>query len=175
MCGCTIFGAAAHFVSRCVFSVLAIIMQQRVAGNGPIPLCAPQDRHRHVHRRRRLRHHGGRLYWPPHPERLGSHHWRLRVTPNLLIGTYLVLTFAELFLSPMGISFVSKVAPPKCKGLMMGGWFVATAVGNYMVSIIGMLWGGLPLWVLWGILVVLCLISALFIFSIMKKLESATA
>ena len=47
------------------------------------------------------------------------------VTPNLLISTYLVLTFAELLLSPMGISFVSKVAPPKYKGMMMGCWFGA--------------------------------------------------
>ena len=44
------------------------------------------------------------------------------VTPNLLITTYLILTFGELLLSPMGISFVSKVAPPKLKGLMMGGY-----------------------------------------------------
>ena len=71
----------------------------------------------------------------------------------------------------MGISFVSKVAPPKYKGLMMGGWFAATAVGNYLVSIIGMLWGGLPLYVLWCILIALCLLSAVFIFSIMKRLE----
>ena len=107
----------------------------------------------------------------PVPDALSTATGDYRVTPNLLISTYLVLTFAELFLSPMGISFVSKVAPPKYKGLMMGGWFAATAVGNYLVSIIGMLWGGLPLWVLWGILVALCLLSALFIFSIMKKLE----
>ena len=107
----------------------------------------------------------------PVPDDLASTTTDYRVTPNLLISTYLVLTFAELFLSPMGISFVSKVAPPKYKGLMMGGWFAATAVGNYLVSIIGMLWGGLPLWMLWGILVVLCVISAVFIFSIMKKLE----
>lgn len=96
------------------------------------------------------------------------------VSPNMLISTYLVLTFAELFLSPMGISFVSKVAPPKYKGAMMGLWFAATAIGNYLVSIIGMLWGGLELWVLWAILIALCLISALFIFSIMKRLENAT-
>ncbi|MBE6286630.1 MAG: peptide MFS transporter [Mediterranea massiliensis] len=93
------------------------------------------------------------------------------VSPNWLISTYLVLTFAELLLSPMGISFVSKVAPPKLKGLMMGGWFAATAIGNYMVAIIGYLWGGLPLWMLWGILIVLCLLSALFMFSMMKRLE----
>jgi len=96
------------------------------------------------------------------------------VSPNLLISTYLVLTFAELFLSPMGISFVSKVAPPKYKGAMMGCWFAATAIGNYLVSIIGMLWQHLPLWALWTILIVLCSLSALFIFSIMRKLEDAT-
>ncbi|MCH5217504.1 MAG: peptide MFS transporter [Muribaculaceae bacterium] len=96
------------------------------------------------------------------------------VSPNWLISTYLVLTFAELLLSPMGISFVSKVAPPKLKGSMMGGWFAATAVGNYLVSIPMILWGKLPLWALWGILIIICLISAVFIFSMMKKLEAAT-
>lgn len=93
------------------------------------------------------------------------------VSPNWLISTYLILTFAELLLSPMGISFVSKVAPPKYKGMMMGGWFVATAIGNYMVAIIGYLWGSMQLWMVWSILIVLCLLSALFIFSVMKKLE----
>ncbi len=94
-----------------------------------------------------------------------------KVSPNWLISTYLILTFAELLLSPMGISFVSKVAPPKYKGMMMGGWFVATAIGNYMVAIIGYLWGDIQLWIVWSVLIVLCLLSALFIFSIMKKLE----
>ncbi|MDR0988678.1 MAG: peptide MFS transporter [Prevotellaceae bacterium] len=93
------------------------------------------------------------------------------VSPNWLISTYLVLTFAELLLSPMGISFVSKVAPPKYKGMMMGGWFAATAVGNYMVAIIGYLWAGIPLWIVWGVLIILCLLAAIFIFSIMKRLE----
>ena len=93
------------------------------------------------------------------------------VSPNWLVSTYLVLTFGELLLSPMGISFVSKVAPPKYKGLMMGGWFVATAIGNFLVAIPGFLWGNVPLVVVWGVLVALCLLSALFIFSIMKRLE----
>ncbi|MDR0994960.1 MAG: peptide MFS transporter [Tannerella sp.] len=97
------------------------------------------------------------------------------VSPNWLIGTYLTLTFAELLLSPMGMSFVSKVAPPKYKGLMMGGWFAATAVGNYMVSFISNIWGDLPLWMVWSVLIVLCLLSALFIFSIMKRLEKVAA
>ena len=86
-----------------------------------------------------------------------------------------MLTFAELLLSPMGISFVSKVAPPKYKGMMMGCWFAATAIGNYLVSIPGLLWSRLPLWGVWCMLIVLCLLSALFIFAIMKRLESATA
>lgn len=93
------------------------------------------------------------------------------VSPNWLICTYLVLTFGELLLSPMGISFVSKVAPPKYKGMMMGGWFVATAIGNLLVSVGGYLWGGLPLWIVWSVFIVLCLLSAIFMFSIMKKLE----
>ncbi len=94
------------------------------------------------------------------------------VSPNWLISTYLVLTFAELLLSPMGISFVSKVAPPKYKGMMMGGWFVATAIGNYATSIIGHLWSShLALWMVWSVLIILCVLSALFMFSIMKKLE----
>mgnify|MGYP001048014246 FL=1 len=97
------------------------------------------------------------------------------VSPNWLIGTYLLLTFAELLLSPMGISFVSKVAPPKLKGSMMGGWFAATAVGNYLVSIPMVLWGKVSTAALWGILIAICLVSAAFIFSIMKKLEAATA
>ncbi|MBQ6870372.1 MAG: peptide MFS transporter [Alistipes sp.] len=96
------------------------------------------------------------------------------VSPNWLISTYLVLTFAELLLSPMGISFVSKVAPPKYKGLMMGGWFVATAIGNWLVSVGGFLWGGISLTVVWSVFIVLCLLSALFMFVMMKRLEAAT-
>ena len=93
---------------------------------------------------------------------------------NWLISTYLVLTFAELLLSPMGISFVSKVAPPKYKGMMMGCWFVATAIGNMLVSVGGFLWGNIPLVVVWSVFLGLCLLSALFMFVMMKKLESAT-
>lgn len=92
-------------------------------------------------------------------------------SPNLLIGTYLILTFGELLLSPMGISFVSKVAPPKLKGTMMGGWFVSTAIGNFLVSVGGYLWGGIPLWIVWTVFIVLCVLSALFMFIMMKRLE----
>ena len=97
------------------------------------------------------------------------------VSPNWLMGTYLVLTFAELLLSPMGISFVSKVAPPKYKGAMMGCWFGATAIGNFLTAIPAMLWDKIDVALLWTILIGLCLLSAAFIFSIMKKLEAATS
>ena len=96
------------------------------------------------------------------------------VNANVLILTYLVLTFGELLLSPMGISFVSKVAPPKYKGMMMGGWFVATALGNFLVSVGGFLWGGLPLWAVWSVFIGVCLIAAIFMFAMMGKLEDAT-
>jgi POT family proton-dependent oligopeptide transporter len=97
-----------------------------------------------------------------------------RVLPYWLISSYLVLTIAELFLSPMGLSFVSKVAPPRFQGLMQGGWLLATAVGNKFLFIGSKFWGKLDLWQLWAIFIVCCLLSALFIFSIMKRLESAT-
>ena len=96
------------------------------------------------------------------------------VNSNVLIFTYLVLTFGELLLSPMGISFVSKVAPPQYKGMMMGGWFVATALGNFLVSVGGYLWGGLPLWLVWSVFIGVCLVAAIFMFTMMGKLEDAT-
>ena len=97
-----------------------------------------------------------------------------RVGATTLMSTYLVLTFAELLLSPMGISFVSKVAPPKYKGMMMGGWFAATAIGNYLSSIPGLLWDKMPLWAIWAVLMGLCIIAGLVMFALMKRLEAAT-
>jgi len=96
-----------------------------------------------------------------------------QVSVTWLISTYFLLTIAELFLSPIGISFVSRVAPPKYKGLMQGGWFAATGIGILLVGLMGGLWMALPLWLLWLILVVACLLSAAFMFSIMKRLEKA--
>ena len=58
---------------------------------------------------------------------------------------------------------------------MMGGWFAATAIGNYLVSIPMLMWGKVSVPVIWGILIAICLLSAAFIFSIMKKLEAATS
>ena len=103
----------------------------------------------------------------------GSNLHMADVSPNLLIETYLVLTFAELLLSPIGISFVTKVAPPKYRGMMMGGWFVSTAIGNFLVQIPGYLWGK-DLYIVWGALMVICLVAAVFIFSIIKKLNKVS-
>lgn len=94
-----------------------------------------------------------------------------RVTPYWLISSYLVMTIAELFLSPMGLSFVSKVAPPRFQGLMQGGWLMATALGNKLLFVGSYFWGRLQLWQLWAIFVICCLLSAAFIFSIMRRLE----
>jgi len=97
-----------------------------------------------------------------------------RIMPYWLMSTYLILTFAELFLSPMGLSFVSKVAPVRFQGVMQGGWLLATAVGNKLLFIGSFFWEKIQLWQLWGIFVVTCLLSAAFIFSILKRLENAT-
>ena len=94
-----------------------------------------------------------------------------QVSVYWLISTYFMLTIAELFLSPIGISFVSKVAPPKYKGLMQGGWFAATAVGNSLVGVTAYFWERFPLWAVWAVLAGACVLSAVFIFSIMKRLE----
>lgn len=112
----------------------------------------------------------------PSPQELGGHVAppESQVSVYWLITTYFLLTIAELFLSPIGISFVSRVAPPKYKGLMQGGWFAATGIGILLVGLLGNLWMVIPLWILWLILVVACLLSAAFMFAIMKKLERTT-
>lgn len=97
-----------------------------------------------------------------------------RVSPYWLISSYFVLTVAELFLSPMGLSFVSKVAPSRYQGLMQGGWLGATALGNQLLFVGSSMWVRIEVWQVWAIFVVCCLISATFIFSIMKRLEKAT-
>ncbi|MHC1702270.1 MAG: peptide MFS transporter [Tenuifilaceae bacterium] len=97
-----------------------------------------------------------------------------RVSPYWLMSSYLILTIAELFLSPIGLSFVAKVAPPRFQGLMQGGWLLATAIGNKFLFVGSLLWGKIELYLLWGIFIICCIVAALFIFSIMKRLESTT-
>jgi len=59
-----------------------------------------------------------------------------------LIASYGVITFGELCLSPMGLSLVSKLSPPRITALMMGGFFLSTAIGNKLSGMLGGLWEG---------------------------------
>ena len=94
-----------------------------------------------------------------------------RVTPWLLIGTYLILTVAELFISPLGIAFVSKVAPPQYQGIMQGCWLAATAIGNQLLFIGVIFYNSIPIWATWTIFVVACVVSMGIMLSMLKWLE----
>lgn len=94
-----------------------------------------------------------------------------RVTPFLLIGTYFILTVAELFISPLGISFVSKVAPPQYQGVMQGGWLGATAIGNQLLFIGAILYDSVPIWLTWSVFVVACVLSMVTMLIMLKWLE----
>ena len=61
-------------------------------------------------------------------------------SPAWLIGSYAVITVGELFLSPMGLSLVSKLSPPRITSLMMGGWFLSTSIGNKLSGVVAGLW-----------------------------------
>ena len=98
----------------------------------------------------------------------------ITVSPFFLIGTYFTLTIAELHLSPMGLSFVSKVAPPKMKGLLMGGWFGATAIGNYLAGFVGRFYQEWEMWQFFLLLIFFASIAALMIVFTLKKLKKAT-
>ena len=97
-----------------------------------------------------------------------------RVSPYWLMSSYLILTIAELFLSPIGLSFVAKVAPQRFQGLMQGGWLLATAIGNKLLFVGSLMWGKIELFMLWGIFIICCILAAIFIFSILKRLEKAS-
>ncbi len=97
-----------------------------------------------------------------------------KVTPMLLIGTYFILTVAELFISPLGISFVSKVSPPQYQGLMQGGWLGATAVGNQLLFIGAILYESIPIWMTWTVFIAACLLSMFTMLFMIKWLEKIT-
>lgn len=97
-----------------------------------------------------------------------------RVSPYWLMSTYFVLTVAEIFLSPMGASFISKIAPKRFMGLMQGGWLFTTAVGSKFVVVGSFLWDKVELSVLWGIFAAACIASAVIVFLNVKKLEKST-
>ncbi len=64
----------------------------------------------------------------------------VKVSPLWLIGCYGVITVGELFLSPMGLSLVSKLSPPRLTALMMGGFFLSTSIGNKLSGILASTW-----------------------------------
>jgi POT family proton-dependent oligopeptide transporter len=93
------------------------------------------------------------------------------LSPAWLIGTYFIVTLAEILISPMGQSFVSKVAPPKIQGLMMGGWFAATAAGSYGSGLLGKSYSRFAHHQFFLILTGLLAIAAVLVLAFMKKLK----
>jgi len=95
----------------------------------------------------------------------------MKLTPWVMIGMYFLLTVAELFLSPIGLSFVSKVTPPHLQGLAQGCWLSATALGNTMLFVGGLLYVNVPLWICWSIFAIACGASMIVMFAMLKWLE----
>jgi proton-dependent oligopeptide transporter, POT family len=107
-----------------------------------------------------------------HRAAIGQNAHLFRVSPFWLIFAYFVVTLGELMLSPMGLSLVSKVAPISKRGLLMGGWFVATAIGNKL-TMIGIYW---DIWLQSTFFLVLAcaaLVMAVVLFAILKPLKRA--
>ena len=96
------------------------------------------------------------------------------VTPWVMVGLYFILTVAELFISPLGLAFVSKVAPPHMQGLMQGFWLAATAVGNALLFVGGWLYLHTPMWATWFVFVAACGLSMLVMLSMVRWLERVT-
>jgi POT family proton-dependent oligopeptide transporter len=97
------------------------------------------------------------------------------VSPYWLISTYFTMTIAELFISPMGLAYVAKVAPPKLRGTMQGGWLAATAIGNVLSGVMGYPFANFKLWQTFGIIVLACVIAGAIMFGMYRKLEEYTS
>jgi POT family proton-dependent oligopeptide transporter len=95
----------------------------------------------------------------------------MKVTPMVMVGMYFILTVAELFISPLGLSFVSKVAPPKMQGMMQGCWLAATGLGNFILFIGGILYLNVPLWACWLVFAAACALSMAVMLFMLKWLE----
>jgi len=102
----------------------------------------------------------------------GGDPYAFKMSPLWLLGAYGVLTLGELMLSPMGLSLVSKVAPIRMRGLMMGGWFVATAIGNKLTQI-GQLWDDWLHSTFWIFCSALALIMAFVLLLLLRPLKKA--
>lgn len=94
--------------------------------------------------------------------------------PWVLIVTYFFLTVAELFISPLGLSFVSKVAPRHMVGLCQGLWLGATAIGNLFIFIGPLMYNAWPIWKCWMVFFIICLVSMGVMLSMVKWLERVT-
>ena len=99
----------------------------------------------------------------------------VKAGPWVLIVTYFFLTVAELFISPLGLSFVSKVAPKHLQGLCQGLWLGATAVGNLFLFLGPKMYNVMPLGYCWGVFLALCVISMSVMFGMVKWLERVTS
>ena len=89
----------------------------------------------------------------------------------VLIALYFFLTVAELFISPLGLSFVSKIAPKHLQGLCQGLWLGATAVGNLLLWIGPLMYNAWPIWQCWTVFLVVCLVSMGVMLGMVKWLE----
>ena len=98
-----------------------------------------------------------------------------KLGPWVLIVTYFFLTVAELFISPLGLSFVSKVAPRHMLGLCQGLWLGATAIGNLFIFVGPLMYNAWSIWVCWGVFLAICLVSMTVMLCMVKWLERVTA
>ena len=98
----------------------------------------------------------------------------MKTGPWVLILLYFFLTVAELFISPLGLSFVSKVAPKHLQGLCQGLWLGATAVGNLLLWIGPLIYNACPIWEAWVIFAGVCFISMGAMLGMVKWLERVT-
>ena len=98
----------------------------------------------------------------------------MKTGPWVLFVLYFFLTVAELFISPLGLSFVSKVAPKHLQGLCQGLWLGATAVGNLLLWIGPLIYNSCPIWVAWTVFLSVCAISMGVMFAMVNWLERVT-
>ena len=97
-----------------------------------------------------------------------------KVGPWILVVTYFFLTVAELFISPLGLSFVSKVAPKHLQGLCQGLWLTATAIGNLFLWLGPLMYNKFPIWQCWTVFFAVCFISMAVMLGMVKWLERVT-
>ena len=99
----------------------------------------------------------------------------MKAGPWVLIVTYFFLTVSELFISPLGLSFVSKVAPSHLQGVCQGLWLCATAIGNLFIALGVTMLNSFPQqWQCWAVFAAFCLISMGVMLGMVKWLERVT-